>query len=66
PAVLTAVLAVPVIALALTVATIAAAALAWRERYWTFPHRLHYTAVAVALVALLWWVNTNNLWAWCL
>jgi CubicO group peptidase (beta-lactamase class C family) len=66
PVVLTAVLTVPVIALVLTLATIAAAALAWWERYWTFPHRLHYTAVAVALVALLWWVNTNNLWAWCL
>ncbi|MFA5222023.1 MAG: serine hydrolase domain-containing protein [Methanoregula sp.] len=66
PAVLTAVLTLPVIALILTVAAVLFAVPAWRMAYWTLLHRVHYTAVVVALIAMLWWVNQNNLWVFCL
>jgi CubicO group peptidase (beta-lactamase class C family) len=66
PGTLTAVLTVPVIAAVLTVATIAFAVLAWKEKYWTFPHRVHYTIITIALVAMLWWVHVNRLWVFCL
>ncbi len=66
PPLLAAVLTVPVIAAALTLATVGLAALAWKKGYWTTLDRVHYTIVAVALVALLWWVNFWNLWVFCL
>jgi hypothetical protein len=66
PALLTAVLSIPVIAAVLTAATVALAAFAWKQKFWTLPHRIQYTVVAVALVAMLWWVNFWNLWVWCL
>jgi len=66
PAVLTAVLTLPVIALLLTLAAVLFTVPAWRSAYWSVPHRLHYTAVIVALIAMLWWVNQNNLWVFCL
>jgi len=66
PAALTAVLTLPVIVLVLTVAAILFAVPAWRSAYWTLPHRVHYTAVVGALIAMLWWVNVNNLWVFCL
>ena len=66
PAQLSAILSLPVIALILTLASAVFAILAWKEKYWTLPHRVHYTLVAVALVAMLWWVNFNNLWVFSL
>ncbi len=66
PAVLTAVLTLPVIALILTLAAVVLAVPAWRSAYWTLPHRVHYTVVVGALIAMLWWVNLNNLWVFCL
>ena len=65
PAVLTAVLTLPVIALLLSLAAALLVFPAWRSAYWTLPHRVHYTAVVVALIAMLWWVNLNNLWVFC-
>jgi len=29
-------------------------------------HRVHYTIVANELIAMLWWVNINNLRVWYL
>ena len=66
PALLAAVLTLPVIAAVLTIATVAFAVLAWKEKYWTIPHRVHYTIIAIALVAMLWWVHVNSLWVFCL
>jgi len=66
PAVLTAVLTLPVIAAILTIATLVLATLAWKEKFWTLPHRVHYTIIAIALIAMLWWVNAGSLWVWCL
>jgi hypothetical protein len=66
PAILTAVLMLPVIAAILTLVTVVFATFAWKAKYWTLPHRVHYTIIAIALIAMLWWVNFNNLWVWCL
>ena len=66
PVLLTAVLTLPVIAAVLTLATVAFAALAWKEKYWKVPHRVHYTIITIALIATLWWVNFWNLWGFCL
>jgi len=66
PAVITAIFTLPAIAALLTLVTVIFAALAWKDRYWTALHRAHYTLVLAALVAMLWWVNINNLWVFCL
>ncbi|MDD3136995.1 MAG: serine hydrolase [Methanoregula sp.] len=66
PVLLTALLTLPVIAAILTVVTVAFAILAWKARYWTLPHRVHYTIITLALILILWWVHFNNLWVWCL
>jgi CubicO group peptidase (beta-lactamase class C family) len=66
PAILIAVCTLPVIVLVLALACIAFTALAWKEKYWTAPHRVHYTLVTVALFAMLWWVITNCLWVFSL
>jgi len=66
PAIMTAALTLPVIAAILTLVTVVFAAFAWKAKYWTLPHRVHYTILAIALIAMLWWVNFNNLWVWCL
>lgn len=57
---------VPVIAAILTLITAALAVLAWKECYWTVAHRVHFTIITLALVAMLWWVNFWNLWVFCL
>ncbi|MDD1687009.1 serine hydrolase [Methanoregula sp.] len=66
PATLALVLTLPVIAAILTVGATILAIPVWKEKYWTLPHRVHYTVVVVALIAMLWWVNVWNLWVWCL
>jgi CubicO group peptidase (beta-lactamase class C family) len=66
PPILTAVLTLAVIAGILTLAAIAFTVIAWKAKYWTAPHRVHYTVVVVALIAMLWWVNANCLWVFCL
>jgi uncharacterized membrane-anchored protein len=66
PVGLIAVLALPVIAAILTLMTAVFTAIAWKDRYWTLPHRIHYTVILAALAAMLWWVNFWNLWVFCL
>lgn len=66
PAVMTTVLTLPVISGVLTLIAAGFTALAWKDSYWTLPHRVHYTVITIALVAMLLWVNMNNLWVWCL
>jgi CubicO group peptidase (beta-lactamase class C family) len=51
----------PLLATALTPAVLLSAALAWRRRLWGLPGRLHYTAVALAAVAFVWFAATWNL-----
>ncbi len=57
---------VPVLSLLLTLLTVGFAAIAWKEGYWNRLHRIHYTVVAAAAVAMLWWINSWNLWVFCL
>jgi hypothetical protein len=66
PPLLVAICTLPVIALLLALVCIGFAALAWKEKYWTVPHRVHYTLVTAALLAMLWWVITSCLWVFCL
>lgn len=66
PPILTAVLTLPVIAGVLTLTAIVFTVLAWKAKYWTVPHRVHYTIIVIALIAMLWWVNANCLWIFCL
>ena len=66
PALLSAVLTLPVIAAIFSVATAVSAIIAWKEKYWTLPHRVHYTIITIALFAILWWVKMNNVWVFCL
>lgn len=51
--VLAVVAAVPVLLALLAAAGVGFAALAWREGYWTFPGRVHYTLVTVVAVAFV-------------
>ncbi|MDN7023728.1 beta-lactamase family protein [Methanoculleus sp. FWC-SCC1] len=66
PSPLAGALTLPVVATVMTVASVVFAALAWKERYWTVPERVHYAIVTVALLALLWWASAWNLWIFCL
>jgi CubicO group peptidase (beta-lactamase class C family) len=64
PPALISLLAMPVIAAVLTLCVIPVAAIAWAKKYWTLGGRIHYTFVAAALVAYLWWLNFYNLLGW--
>lgn len=66
PTILVAVCTLPVIALVLMLACIVFTGFAWKEKYWTVLHRVHYTLVTAALVAMLWWVITSCLWVFSL
>jgi len=57
---LNAVLAVQVIAAFLTGLTVIFTVLAWKSRYWTVPHLLCDTIIAVSLTAMLWGVNSGT------
>ncbi len=35
--------------------------LAWKNSYWSFLARIHYTLVTLALFAFIWWLNNWNL-----
>lgn len=59
-------LTVPVLSLLLTLLTVGFAAIAWKEGYWNRLHRIHYTVVAAAAVAMLWWMISWNLWVFSL
>lgn len=45
----------------LGLATPVFAVLAWKEGYWSAWGRIHYTALAVATLAFIWWLNYWNL-----
>jgi CubicO group peptidase (beta-lactamase class C family) len=49
------------IAAGLVAVMLIGAFVAWRNRYWRFSGRLHYTAVALAGVALVWFMHHWNL-----
>lgn len=57
---------VPVLSLLLTLLTVGLTAIAWKEGYWNRLHRIHYTVVAAAAVAMLWWIVSWNLWVFSL
>lgn len=57
-------LVMPVIAAALTLFVIPLNVLAWLKKYWTFRERIHYTLVAAALIAFIWWLDFYNLLGW--
>ncbi len=46
---------------ALSAGVAVSAIVAWRQRYWRFSGRLHYTCVASACIAFLWFLNHWNL-----
>jgi CubicO group peptidase (beta-lactamase class C family) len=58
------VLALPVLAAALTVAALVYTVLAWKDRFWGLAGRVHYTLVTVAAVAFVWFLNYWNLLGW--
>ena len=66
PFLLIAVLTLPVVAAVLTLVSVVFIVIAWKEQYWTILHRVHYTIITVALFAMVWWVNFNNVWVFCL
>jgi CubicO group peptidase (beta-lactamase class C family) len=45
----------------LGLATPVFAVLAWKESYWSVWGRIHYTALAAATLAFIWWLNYWNL-----
>ncbi len=58
------VLTLPVLAALLAFASLPFAWLAWQDRYWGLPARLHYTATVVGLLAFAWFLNQWNLLGW--
>lgn len=58
---LRALLFLPLLGLVLTAAVVVYTILAWRWRLWGLPERLHYTAVALAMLAFGWFLSTWNL-----
>jgi CubicO group peptidase (beta-lactamase class C family) len=50
---LQAVLILPLLGIVLSVLMVGFATLAWRQRWWSLPARIHYTTVALASVALI-------------
>jgi hypothetical protein len=61
PTWLIAMLAVALVAAILALGSAAFAALAWKNGYWGLSGRVHYTLVALALLAFVWWLNNWNL-----
>ncbi len=66
PAVMVAGLTLTVIAAMLTLMVVVFAVLAWKVKFWTPLHRVHYTVIAIALLAMLYWLHYWNLWVFCL
>jgi len=57
-------LAIPLLTAALTVGLLLLAARAWREEYWSFAGRVHYSLFALAALVFVWFVNYWNLLGW--
>jgi hypothetical protein len=58
------VLGLGVLAAVLTVGALIYSVLAWKNGYWGFAARVHYTLVAVAALAFVWFLNYWNLLGW--
>lgn len=54
-------LALPLVALPLTIVALVLGFFAWRDRYWKLAGRIHFTLVAVAATAFLWSLHFWNL-----
>jgi CubicO group peptidase (beta-lactamase class C family) len=52
---------VPQVCAVLAALALVASLIAWRNRYWRFTGRLHYTLVALAGVAFVWFLHYSNL-----
>ena len=54
-------LATSMIAAILAIGSAVFAAMAWKGSYWSLPGRIHYTLVALSLLAFVWWLNNWNM-----
>ncbi|WP_082089019.1 serine hydrolase domain-containing protein [Methanosarcina siciliae] len=54
-------LAIALIAAILALGSAVFAALAWKDSYWSYPERIHYSLVVLALLTFVWWLNNWNL-----
>jgi hypothetical protein len=61
PPLMVAALAVGLLTAVLTPGLAVFTGLAWKERYWSLAGRVHYTLVALAALALVWFLNYWNL-----
>jgi hypothetical protein len=61
PPVIIVLLAIPVVTSVLTVYAAVYSVLVWKYHLWDCADRVHYTAVAIALVAFVWWTYEWNL-----
>lgn len=61
PRLVIALLILPLAATALTAGVVGYAVLAWKHRYWGLAGRVHYSLVALAAVAFIWFLNHWNL-----
>ena len=52
---------IALVAALLALASFGFAVLAWKNSYWSLLARIHYTLVALALLAFIWWLNNWNL-----
>jgi hypothetical protein len=52
---------IPIVIAVLAVATIVMTVLAWKNKYWSFWGRVHYTTVVPAMLGFFWFTNTWNL-----
>jgi len=59
---LQAILVIPMVASALSLASLVFAFLAWKKKLWTIWGRLHYSVVILAQFVFIWWLNYWNLW----
>ena len=64
PAVYKLVLGLGVVAAVLSLGLLVYILPVWRLRYWGLPTRIHYTAVTVAAVAFVWFLNYWKLLGW--
>ncbi len=52
---------IPIVTTLLAVASVICTLLAWRERTWSLPGRLHYTLVTLGALAFVGWLTYWNL-----
>ena len=52
---------IALVASALAITSFAFGILAWKQRYWSFAGRVHYTIVTLAALTFIWLLNDWNL-----